>query len=103
MQVDVEGNDEIARLGIGFNQMVQTLDAQSRTLVDLQTMSGWREMARTLAHEVKNPLTPIQLTVEEMLGSNLYRLFGNYGHCSSVCAVESRMLSRGWRCAGPAL
>jgi nitrogen fixation/metabolism regulation signal transduction histidine kinase len=46
--------------------MVTTLDAQNRRLVDLETMAGWREMARALAHEVKNPLTPIQLTVEEM-------------------------------------
>jgi nitrogen fixation/metabolism regulation signal transduction histidine kinase len=46
--------------------MVRRLDAQSRRLVDLETMAGWREMARALAHEVKNPLTPIQLTVEEM-------------------------------------
>ncbi len=62
----LEGDDELARLGRGFDSMVASLDAQSRRLVDLETMAGWREMARALAHEVKNPLTPIQLTVEEM-------------------------------------
>jgi two-component system nitrogen regulation sensor histidine kinase NtrY len=46
--------------------MVRTLNLQSRRLVDLEKMAGWREMARALAHEVKNPLTPIQLTVEEI-------------------------------------
>jgi len=61
-----DGDDELARLGRGFDSMVASLDAQSRRLVDLETMAGWREMARALAHEVKNPLTPIQLTVEEM-------------------------------------
>jgi len=66
VQVEVHGQDEIARLGGRFNAMVRTLDAQNRNLVDLEKMSGWREMARALAHEVKNPLTPIQLTVEEM-------------------------------------
>lgn len=62
----LEGQDEFARLGQGFDRMVGTLEAQNRHLVDMETMAGWREMARALAHEVKNPLTPIQLTVEEM-------------------------------------
>lgn len=66
VRVPVRGRDELARLSEHFNDMVHRLDAQSRRLVDLETMAGWREMARALAHEVKNPLTPIQLTVEEM-------------------------------------
>ena len=65
-RLDMRGHDELARVGAGFDSMVASLDAQSRRLVDLETMAGWREMARALAHEVKNPLTPIQLTVEEM-------------------------------------
>ena len=63
---ELHGRDELGRLGEGFDHMVATLDAQHRRLVDLETMAGWREMARALAHEIKNPLTPIQLTVEEM-------------------------------------
>jgi nitrogen fixation/metabolism regulation signal transduction histidine kinase len=66
VRVPVRGRDEIALLSSHFNDMVGRLDAQSRRLVDLEKMAGWREMARALAHEVKNPLTPIQLTVEEM-------------------------------------
>lgn len=65
-QVPVGGGGEIGSLTTRFNSMVRTLDAQNRSLVDLEKMAGWREMARALAHEVKNPLTPIQLTVEEM-------------------------------------
>lgn len=65
-KVGLQGSDELSRLGQGFDRMVTTLDAQSRHLVEMETMAGWREMARALAHEVKNPLTPIQLTVEEM-------------------------------------
>lgn len=65
-QVSVQGDTEFTRLGHHFNRMVRQLDAQQRQLVDLEKMAGWREMARALAHEVKNPLTPIQLTVEEM-------------------------------------
>jgi nitrogen fixation/metabolism regulation signal transduction histidine kinase len=66
VRVPVSGRDEITRLSEQFNDMIRRLDAQSRRLVDLEKMAGWREMARALAHEVKNPLTPIQLTVEEM-------------------------------------
>lgn len=65
-RVPIRGPTELRRLGREFNAMVHTLDAQHRRLVELQTLEGWREMARALAHEVKNPLTPIQLTVEEM-------------------------------------
>jgi len=66
VQVPVERQDELGQLTVGFNTMVRTLNLQSRRLVDLEKMAGWREMARALAHEVKNPLTPIQLTVEEI-------------------------------------
>lgn len=66
VRVPVRGRDELAKLGEQFNDMVHRLDAQSRRLVDLETMAAWREMAQALAHEVQNPLTPIQLTVEAM-------------------------------------
>jgi nitrogen fixation/metabolism regulation signal transduction histidine kinase len=66
VQVPVAGGGELAQLTGRFNTMVRTLELQSRRLVDLEKMEGWREMARALAHEVKNPLTPIQLTVEEI-------------------------------------
>lgn len=66
VRVATNRQDEIGQLGTAFNRMVETLDAQSRQLVELEKMAGWREMARALAHEVKNPLTPIRLTVEEM-------------------------------------
>ncbi len=65
-QVEESGPRELRQLSAGFNRMVNTLDAQNRQLVEMETLAGWREMARALAHEVKNPLTPIQLTVEEM-------------------------------------
>jgi nitrogen fixation/metabolism regulation signal transduction histidine kinase len=66
VQVPAGGGGELGQLTDRFNTMVRTLELQSRRLVDLEKMEGWREMARALAHEVKNPLTPIQLTVEEI-------------------------------------
>jgi nitrogen fixation/metabolism regulation signal transduction histidine kinase len=49
-----------------FNDMVARLDDQRRRLVDMEKMAAWREVARHLAHEIKNPLLPIRLTIEEL-------------------------------------
>ncbi len=65
VRVALEGDDEVADLGRAFDRMLEEL-AQSRARVEfLRRMSEWQKMARRLAHEIKNPLTPIQLAVEE--------------------------------------
>jgi nitrogen fixation/metabolism regulation signal transduction histidine kinase len=65
VRVAEEGDDEVADLGRAFNRMLGELE-QSRARVEfLRRMSEWQKMARRLAHEIKNPLTPIQLAVEE--------------------------------------
>ncbi|MET0595250.1 MAG: ATP-binding protein, partial [Polyangiaceae bacterium] len=65
IRVPTEGNDELTDLSRAFNQMLSEV-AESRARVEfLQRMSAWQEMARRLAHEIKNPLTPILLAVEE--------------------------------------
>jgi signal transduction histidine kinase len=57
--------DELDVLRVAFNEMVAELSL-SRARVDyLQRIAGWQELARRLAHEIKNPLTPIQLAVQE--------------------------------------
>lgn len=57
---------EIGHLVSAFNDMVSRLDTQRRRLIDMEKMASWREVARHLAHEIKNPLLPIRLTVEEL-------------------------------------
>lgn len=65
VRVSLEGNDEVADLGRAFDRMLVEL-AKSRARVEfLRRMGEWQKMARRLAHEIKNPLTPIQLVVEE--------------------------------------
>jgi nitrogen fixation/metabolism regulation signal transduction histidine kinase len=65
VRVALEGDDEVADLGRSFDHMLEEL-ARSRVRVEfLKRMSQWQKMARRLAHEIKNPLTPIQLAVEE--------------------------------------
>jgi nitrogen fixation/metabolism regulation signal transduction histidine kinase len=59
------GDDEVGELGRAFNRMLGELD-QSRARIEfLRRMTEWQNVARRLAHEIKNPLTPIQLAVEE--------------------------------------
>ncbi|RMF57798.1 MAG: HAMP domain-containing protein [Calditrichaeota bacterium] len=66
-RVQLQSQDEIGDLAEHFNQMAKALkDYQERTIY-LERMAAWREIARRLAHEIKNPLTPIQLTVQEMV------------------------------------
>lgn len=65
-RVQVTTKDEIGALGEAFNQMIGTLKEKQDQVIALEKMAVWREIARVLAHEIKNPLTPIQLTVQQM-------------------------------------
>jgi signal transduction histidine kinase len=65
-RVDVRGNDEIGQLAKSFNQMTSQLVEQRERLVQVERVAAWRELARRLAHELKNPLFPLQTTVENL-------------------------------------
>ncbi|MFZ0860172.1 MAG: ATP-binding protein [Candidatus Sulfotelmatobacter sp.] len=66
-QVEVHGSDEVAQLAESFNRMTAELVAQKERLVQTERVAAWRELARRLAHELKNPLFPLQLTVENLI------------------------------------
>jgi nitrogen fixation/metabolism regulation signal transduction histidine kinase len=66
VRVPVKGRDEINRLGAQFNDMLERLNAQSRTLSELEEIARWRVTARAMVHEVRNPLAPMKSTVEEL-------------------------------------
>ncbi len=59
------GNDEIGDLAASFNRMLGDIERSRARIEYLQRIGAWQDMARRLAHEIKNPLTPIQLAVEE--------------------------------------
>jgi signal transduction histidine kinase len=65
-QVDVHSSDEIGALAGAFNQMTRDLLEQRDRLVQAERVAAWRELARRLAHELKNPLFPLQITVENL-------------------------------------
>lgn len=65
-RVDVRAKDEIGQLAAVFNQMTQQLVDQRERLLQAERVAAWREVARRLAHELKNPLFPLQTTVENL-------------------------------------
>ncbi len=69
LEVRVEhlSRDEMKTLIDGFNAMVQSLKSHQQELAEMSQKVAWAEMARKVAHEIKNPLTPIQLSAEHIL------------------------------------
>jgi two-component system nitrogen regulation sensor histidine kinase NtrY len=69
-RVDTAGagrSDEVGRAVGAFNHMAEQLRRNRERLVYLTQMASWQSLARKMAHELKNSLTPIRLTVEEMV------------------------------------
>ncbi|MCL2758838.1 MAG: ATP-binding protein [Treponema sp.] len=60
-------NDELGILIKSFNSMIQDLEKSRAALVKSEKISVWQNMAQQLAHEIKNPLTPIKLSAERVL------------------------------------
>jgi signal transduction histidine kinase len=64
--VDARSGDEIGELARSFNKMTEQLSEQRDRLLQAERVAAWREVARRLAHELKNPLFPLQITVENL-------------------------------------
>jgi two-component system nitrogen regulation sensor histidine kinase NtrY len=64
--VPASAPDEIGELARAFNAMVEALRVSQDRLLQAERVAAWREMARRLAHELKNPLFPIQLSIETL-------------------------------------
>ncbi|MBN2039122.1 MAG: HAMP domain-containing protein [Spirochaetes bacterium] len=61
-----KSSDEIAHLFQSFNTMVRQLDERKQLIYHTQRLEAWKEVARRLVHEIKNPLTPIRLSAERI-------------------------------------
>jgi two-component system, NtrC family, nitrogen regulation sensor histidine kinase NtrY len=66
VRVNVSSKDEIGELAGAFNAMTRQLIDQRDRLVQAERVAAWRELARRLAHELKNPLFPLQITIENL-------------------------------------
>ncbi|MFK7986251.1 MAG: ATP-binding protein [Sandaracinaceae bacterium] len=66
VSVPSDGRDEVAELTRAFNAMVRDIRESRDRIEYLQRIGAWQDFARRLAHEIKNPLTPIQLAVQQV-------------------------------------
>ena len=62
--ISYKNTDEIKPLVISYNQMLRKLKKQTETLAKTEREEAWKDMARQVAHEINNPLTPLRLTVQ---------------------------------------
>jgi two-component system nitrogen regulation sensor histidine kinase NtrY len=72
-RIAATSSDELRRLVEDFNQMAADLQRQRTELERTQRLEAWADMARQVAHDIKNPLTPIQLSAEHARRVNLDR------------------------------
>ncbi len=63
---DIKTDIEMEKLIANFNSMITKLKDQQEKLLNAERMEAWETIARKLAHEIKNPLTPIQLTIDNL-------------------------------------
>ena len=63
-KINWQGDDEIGNLITNYNTMVGKLEESAEMLAKKERDSAWREMAKQVAHEIKNPLTPMKLSIQ---------------------------------------
>ncbi len=66
VNVEIKSNDEVGDLARTFNEMVVKLRASMIELAKHERENAWKEMAKQVAHEIKNPLTPIKLSIQHL-------------------------------------
>ncbi len=59
-------NDDVGMLVQSFNRMISELDRSRKKMIQTEKIAAWQEIAQRLAHEIKNPLTPIRLSAERL-------------------------------------
>ena len=83
-QVAVTSRDELGELAGAFNHMTGELRQQRDHLVQAERVAAWRELARRLAHELKNPLFPLQVTVENLIRARAVHPISETGEFEEV-------------------
>jgi two-component system, NtrC family, nitrogen regulation sensor histidine kinase NtrY len=64
--IEWKSNDEIGLLTRSYNKMIKKLDESKIALSQSEKQTAWREMAKQVAHEIKNPLTPMKLSIQQL-------------------------------------
>ena len=81
--ITYDANDEIGSLVSEYNQMLVKLEESKLALAESQKESAWKEIARQVAHEIKNPLTPMRLKIQQMM-RDMDRESPKYKACDSL-------------------
>ena len=89
-KIDYNYNDEISQLVIQYNRTVDELEQSARLLAKSERESAWKSMARQVAHEINNPLTPMKLTIQQLQRTKKMKdeRFDDYFDKSSVMLIE---------------
>jgi two-component system nitrogen regulation sensor histidine kinase NtrY len=66
LAIDERGGGEVGRTFSAFNHMTRELKSAQKRLRRAERIAAWRDIARRIAHEIKNPLSPIQVSIETM-------------------------------------
>ncbi len=69
VEVKSKTRDEVSELVTGFNYMVKELKRSQAELAEFERETAWKEMAKQVAHEIKNPLTPMKLSVQQLIAA----------------------------------
>lgn len=69
-EINIETNDEFNELAKAFNSMTKRLKQSQIELAQFEREEAWREMAKQVAHEIKNPLTPMKLSVQQLIAAH---------------------------------
>ena len=65
-KIEWKGKDEIGMLINEYNKMIEALEDNASMLAKVERDNAWREMAKQVAHEIKNPLTPMKLSLQHL-------------------------------------
>lgn len=69
IEITEKSSGEIGELASGFNMMIRRLKKSQIELAQLERETAWKEMAKQVAHEIKNPLTPMKLSVQQLIAA----------------------------------
>ena len=66
-KIDYKGKDEIGLIVKAYNEKLDELELAAKQLASSERESAWRDMAKQVAHEIKNPLTPMKLSIQQLM------------------------------------
>ncbi len=89
-KIDYQLNDEIGQLVAQYNKTIDELEKSAKLLAQSERESAWKTMARQIAHEINNPLTPMKLTIQQLQRTKKLddERFNEYFEKSTITLIE---------------